>query len=296
MKPDICIYHAPCQDGFTAAWAIWRRWKDCEFVEGVYGVAPPDVTGKHVLLVDFSFKRPVLEEMSKSAASITILDHHKSAQLDLETFAILNPVDHRTIDAMVGQTQPGLGNIRAEFDMTRSGAMMAWQFANPGLAPPQLVRHVQDRDLWKFALPHTREIAAVLFSHDYDFLTWDDLAYSLQVQELRNAIIEQGEAIERKHHKDVFELLGMTTRYMVIGSHRVPVANLPYTMSSDAANMLAEGNPFGACYYDNDQGHRVFSLRSQAGGADVSLIASAYGGGGHARAAGFSAPCGWEGE
>lgn len=54
MKPDICIYHGGCADGFTAAWAVWKRWPDVEFVAGIHGDPPPDVTGKHVLIVDFS--------------------------------------------------------------------------------------------------------------------------------------------------------------------------------------------------------------------------------------------------
>ena len=28
MKPDICIYHGGCDDGFGAAWAVWKRWPD----------------------------------------------------------------------------------------------------------------------------------------------------------------------------------------------------------------------------------------------------------------------------
>lgn len=296
MKPDICIYHAPCADGFTAAWAVWRRWPDIVFHPGVYGEAPPDVAGKHVLIVDFSYRKAVLLEMAESAASITILDHHKSAAADLEEFAILNPVSANDIDELLAMTQPGLGNIRAEFDMGRSGAMMAWQFCHPRVPAPRLVQHVQDRDLWRFDLYGTREIQAVVFSHDYAFDTWDRLAATCEDPDGRKAIIEQGMALERKHHKDVGELLGQTRRFMVIGGHRGPVANIPYTMASDAANRLAEGNPFAACYFDRADGQRVFSLRSHDSGEDVSKIAFAYGGGGHARAAGFQAPAGWEGD
>ena len=84
MRPDICIYHGNCADGFTAAWAVWRMFgDDVEFVPGVYGHEPPDVAGKHVLMVDFSFKRAVLETMATSAKSIVILDHHKTAAEDL---------------------------------------------------------------------------------------------------------------------------------------------------------------------------------------------------------------------
>ena len=88
---------------------------------------------------------------------------------------------------------------------------------------------------------------------------------------------------------------------MVIGGQLVPVANLPYTLTSDAGHLMCvephEGSlaPFAACYWDPPDG-RVFSLRSAEGGYDVSEIAKAYGGGGHKNAAGFTMPIGWEGD
>jgi len=87
-KPDICIYHGNCDDGFGAAWAIWKRWPDIEFVPGVYGKPLPDVAGKNVLFVDFSAKRPEIEAMAKVAKTILIIDHHKTAEADLEPFKI----------------------------------------------------------------------------------------------------------------------------------------------------------------------------------------------------------------
>jgi len=84
MTPDICIYHGNCADGFTAAWAVWKRFGDSvEYIPGVYGESPPDVTGKNVVIVDFSYKRPVLLEMTKTARTVLVLDHHKTAEADL---------------------------------------------------------------------------------------------------------------------------------------------------------------------------------------------------------------------
>ena len=186
--------------------------------------------------------------------------------------------------------------MQARFDMTKSGAMLAWEYCHPGEPAPQLVQYVQDRDLWRFKLDGTREISAALFSEAYEFETWDRYEATLGTPGGRALVTAEGGAIERKHHKDVEELLGLSMRHMVIGGHRVPVANLPYTMASDGANTLAEGNTFAACYFDRGDGHRQFSLRSKPEGADVSLIAAAYGGGGHARAAGFQVPIGWEGD
>ena len=59
--------------------------------------------------------------------------------------------------------------------------------------------------------------------------------------------------------------------------------------TSDAGHLMAQGEPFAACYWDTLDG-RVFSLRSTDEGLDVSAIASEYGGGGHAQAAGFKVP------
>lgn len=264
MKP-LCIYHGNCADGFGAAWAVRKFFGDgnVDFHAGVYQDAPPDVTGRDVYLVDFSYKRPVLETMAASASKVTVLDHHKTAEADLTPFP----------DGVMG-----------EFDMDRSGAMIAWDWFHPGQEPPQLLRHIQDRDLWRFNLEGTREIQAALFSYPYDFTVWDEL-----MQWDVATLHAEGVAIERKHFKDIDELLDVTMRHMEIGGHRVPVANLPYTLTSDAGHKMAEGNAFAACYWDTPDG-RVFSLRSTNGGLDVSEIARQYGGGGHAAASGFRVP------
>jgi hypothetical protein len=137
--PEVCLYHDPCSDGFTAAWVIQARWPSCEMIPARYQAgALPDVAGKHVLLVDFSYKRDDLIQIASEAASVTILDHHLSAQRDLEPLL-------------------ASGMILGQFDMERSGAMMAWNFAYPDMVPPLLVQYVQDRDLWTWAWPTPRK-------------------------------------------------------------------------------------------------------------------------------------------
>ena len=256
----ICIFHANCADGFGAAWVVRKALGEIDFHPGKYQEPPPDVTGKDVVMVDFSYKRPVLLEMAEKANSILILDHHKTAAEDLLDLP---------------------ANVTAKFDMERSGAMLTWEHFFPGQEPPPLLLHIEDRDLWRFALQNTRQIQANVFSFPYDFQVWDTLMATAPA-----ALAAEGEAIERKHFKDIRELLGVTTREMTIGGHRVPVANLPYTMSSDAGHEMAKGRPFAACYWDTPEG-RVFSLRSNDEGVDVSEVAKQYGGGGHRNASGF---------
>lgn len=267
-RPPLCIYHGNCADGFGAACVVRAALgKDVEFFAGFYQNPPPKVDGRDVIIVDFSYKRPVMLDILDRAAKVTIIDHHKSAQEDLAGLE-----DHPNKPTIL-------------FDMEHSGAMLTWLYFFPSARPPMLLQHIEDRDLWRFKMPATREIQAALFSYPYDFDVWK----KLMENEMVPSLISDGAAIDRKHFKDIKELLQIVTRPMMIGGHKVPVANVPYTMGSDAAHILCEQNPdatFAGYYYDKPIG-REFGLRSLESGADVSKIAVQYGGGGHAHAAGF---------
>lgn len=261
----LCIYHANCTDGFTAAWAVWRANPDAEFYPGFYGYPPPDCSGRDVVLVDFSYKRDVLLQMAKVANSILILDHHKSAQIELVDLP---------------------ENVTTLFDMDRSGAMLAWNYYHPDQDPSQLVIHVQDRDLWRFEDKNTRYFQANLFSYEYEFEQWDRIDALCRDEQEYQAFLRDGQAIHRKHMKDVKELIHSTASRTNIAGFDVPVINAPYIYASDACHQMSQGEPFAACYWDSANS-RTYSLRSVEGAEDVSLIAAQFGGGGHRHAAGF---------
>lgn len=286
MNP-LCIYHGKCADGFTAAWAVHKALgPGVDYHPGVYGEAPPDVTDRDVIMVDFSYKRAVLDDMDGVARSVLILDHHKTAAEDLAGYT---PAPN--YDAWRMET-----GIAAIFDMDRSGAQIAWDYFNCDWPRPLLVDYVGDRDLWRFNLPRSREVNAYVFAHEYSFENWDGLSRLLQGDLGVLTVADMGEAIEKKHHKDVAELVEVTRRTMRIGGRDMPVANIPYTLTSDAGNLMAKHDQgVAACYWDTPNG-RVFSLRSTADGPDVSAIAKQYGGGGHKNASGFQMPLGWEGD
>lgn len=287
MKP-LCIYHSPCADGFSAAWAVWKFFGDgkVDFHPGVYGEAPPDVTDRHVIMVDFSYKKAVLDEMAEKAASILIIDHHKSAEAELKHLhQVPQSWDDHAADL----------DVSAWFDMHHSGAVLAWLYFHPGKLIPRFLLHVEDRDLWRFNLEGTRELSSAVFSRPYSLDVWENLVSACEDSYLRGKLMDEGAAINRKHDKDIMELVPAIKRTMWIGGYKVPVANLPYTMASDAGNMMSVGQPFAATYYDG-RALRHFSLRSKDGGIDVSEVARKYGGGGHEHAAGFTVELGWEGD
>ena len=254
MPKILCIYHGNCADGFGAAWAVRHAFDErrVEFHPGVYQTPPPDVAGRHVLMVDFSYKRPVLLDMATKAWSILILDHHKTAAEDLAGFRDVAPRDQWDDDTLdlVAEGDPPIAVL---FDMDRSGAGITWDYFHDHPRPP-LIDHIEDRDLWRFKLDGTREIQANVFSYPYNFEVWDRLMET-PVEELR----AEGAAIERKHFKDIDELIGVLSRRMEIGGHSVPVASLPYTLTSDAGHKMAQGEPFAACYWDTERGRVVFA-------------------------------------
>jgi oligoribonuclease NrnB/cAMP/cGMP phosphodiesterase (DHH superfamily) len=278
LKSDICIYHSPCQDGFGAAYAVWKKYGDeVEYFPTTYYQPPPNVTGRNVVMCDFSYKAPVLIEMAAVANCITILDHHKTA------------------DEEVWKAADKMPWLDFDIDMNRSGAVITWEYYHPDIPVPKLLQHIGDRDLWRFELEGTREISSALFSYDYDFKVFDRLTADCELPEGWGILYAQGASINRKHDKDIRELLKLTTRYMTIAGVAMPVANMPYTMASDAGNIMAkEYGGMAATYFDSPEG-RKFSLRS-IGDIDVAKMAQKYGGGGHKNASGFTQEIGWEGD
>lgn len=285
-KP-IVIYHSNCADGFSAAWVFWHFLRnEVEYYPGVYNDEPPaDVKGRVIYLVDFSYKPEVLEKMFENGVqAIHVIDHHKTAIEMLTKWE--TELEQRNVDWW--------SRFCPFYSLDMSGATLAWDWHNQGIPAelqqprPVLLGHIEDRDLWRFKLPLTREIQANVFSYEYTFENWDKLM-SMNEAELMQFSVA-GAALERKHRKDIKELIGVVKRPMYIGGHYVPVASLPYTLTSDAGHLMAseyeKGTMFAACYWDTAE-HRIFSLRSCDNGMDVSAIAAEYGGGGHKHAAGF---------
>ena len=264
----IIISHSTCNDGLAAVWAVRRKYPQAEIHFRQYGDPLGDIEyeGRDVIIVDFSFDREVLIEMNEKAKSLVVLDHHKTAQERLE------------------------GLPFAHFDMNRSGAGMAYDyFLGDGKAPPVdgrghrhwLVDYVEDRDLWRFDLPHSKAVNAGLASYPRKLEAWEDLA-KRSPQELR----EEGYILLRQEDGVVKAMASHGTEREIEG-YKVLVVNSS-SLQSRIGEELAQGRPFGAVYFITGKGEVVVSLRSRGDeGIDVSEIAKKFGGGGHARAAGF---------
>jgi len=277
-SPDICIYHDNCDDGFAAAYAVWKRFGDAvSYVPCQYGQDAPDVTGQDVLIVDFSFKKDVMQAMADQAKRIIVLDHHKTAEAELADFINLEcvggPFEKRYADKLI----EGVGVC---FNMKKSGCRMAWEYCFGNDPMPDWFAAVEDRDLWRFELRATKEISISIRSMPRDFELWD----MFTAERLAN----EGVAI-RRYVDMIISNICDTAFQEEIAGHKVPVAACSYDFVSETANELLHRNPdapFAACVVRSFDG-TTYSLRSTDDRMDVSEIAKANGGGGHRNAAGF---------
>ena len=258
----LVIYHKNCSDGFCAAWVFHRQYPEARFHAANYGEAPPEFSpGETVIIVDFSYPRVVLEEMYQRTKHLVVLDHHKSAMENLA------------------------GLHYATFNMDKSGGRLAWEYCFGDEPAPALVDYTEDRDLWKWQLPSSKEYSAGLASLPFDFDVWDDLYQAKDNVSLiadGTAILRYQDVVKGTHIRNAVE------RQINVGSvtHTVLCCNAT-TLFSEIAGDLAKTRPFGMAWFRRPDGKYQYSLRSDNDGVDVSEVARAFGGGGHKHAAGF---------
>lgn len=270
MTNVICIYHGNCADGFGAAWAVREQFPDAVFHPAQYGDEPPDCVGKRVYIVDFSYPREILEKIASEAYHVFVLDHHKTAAEHVQPL----------LDTKI------IGGV---FDLSKSGAVLAWEFFNlPTTPTPKILQYIQDRDLWKFELPYSKEVNAVISSHPQDFKVWDELVNILEYN--FSTVLTEGFALKRQRDNYVEQLVKLRTT-LTLEQRAVPAVNAPPMFASEVGNRLCElypDAPYSVTYCDLPDGKK-YSLRS-IGDFDVSEVAKRFGGGGHKNAAGFLAP------
>ena len=80
----------------------------------------------------------------------------------------------------------------AYFDLSKSGARLAWEYFHPERAAPQLVDYIEDRDLWRWQVPRSKEFSAGLNTMPMTFDAFTGLA---ERPELVQQTIEKGAVI-----------------------------------------------------------------------------------------------------
>lgn len=281
MKP-LVIYHAHCTDGFGAAYAAWKKFGDlADYVPMNYGepehgdvdllqakIGTPD--NRQVYVLDFSLPIDITKWLIKNSAFFVWLDHHKTA---FEMWA----GDEREL--YLDETE--YTNII--LDNSKSGAILAWEYFHPSNELPIIIRHIDDRDRWKFNLRGSKEIHASLQTEKpWTFEMWD----ALTSNDNYGALFSQGGAILKAQTQQVASTASYS-RKCQIGDATGLSVNTNVHISEVGHELAKKSGTFGLVWYLNADNRANCSLRSE-GDYDVSAIARRFGGGGHKNAAGFN--------
>lgn len=259
---DLVIYHSNCTDGFGAAYAAWKLLGDrATYHAAKHGESPPDVKGKNVVVLDFSYDNSTTKKLMKEAKGLLIIDHHKSAVVELHDVSC------------------------TRFDMNHSGAMLSWKFFHPGKEAPRMIKFIEDRDLWKWEIPYSKEFSAAFDMVPYDF---DEFDKYLDDSAVDNA--QERGAYILAYSKTVISKIAKQAVPRKMGGKDVLVVNSSHWMSEIGAALSPKCDYAVIWYYDHETRQVKVSLRAHHEDSDVSEIAKRYGGGGHRKAAGFNLP------
>lgn len=264
----VIVYHAHCADGIGAAWAAHREFRYAQLYAAGYQKQLSEsflelITDAVVLIVDFSFDAELTRAICNKAKYVELLDHHVTALQRLNGFQADN------------------------FDMSscridRSGCGIVWNWLHADEPMPPLLKHTEDRDLWHFAYPETKQVMAGLFSYELDLLLFDRFAYNIK------PLIAAGEVALRIEWNNINSIIKQCKREVTIGDYKIALVNCNGMFASELGSRLASEYQIVVTYFDDDSYTRKFSLRSK-GDINVSNICKHFGGGGHKNAAGFVA-------
>jgi uncharacterized protein len=270
----LVLYHGrSCPDGFAAALAARLYYGEAVQCVGLdHGDVKtladlPILDGRAVYILDFSFGEELLRSMEQRAAKLVLLDHHKSAAEKLTGFSCRCGVVH--------------------FDMSKSGARLAWEFFHPQTPVPDLVRFIEDRDIWTWQYPESAGFLAALDMEPFDFMRWAQIA-AFTPTELQS-FMARGQAMDEKFAKLAADIADAAQPIVFNGQQGLMV-NAPGVFHSLVGELLSKKSGTFALMWTVGQGGVVKAgLRSQRG-FDCIPLAESMGGGGHAQACGFKLP------
>ena len=268
----LCFYHSGCPDGFGAAWSVRKAWgEDAWYVARGHEdrVRMGDCEDALVAFVDIAPGRDELRELADVASQVVVLDHHVTAQ------------DRLASDASYVNELEEEGHL-LHFDLGHSGSVLAWQYFHPENETPDLLRYVEDQDLWNWALPQSDAINAAISSYPREFEVWDRLA-----SDPISKLADEGEPILRSNRMEVARRLDHA-RPVALGTQRIEAVNASTNRAQighELAKRAAFGQEWGLVY--RVEGAELYATIYSIGDLDISKVAMTYGGGGHKNASGF---------
>ena len=279
-KKIIVLYHANCPDGLASAWVAKKRFGDsAEYVSIKRGEGFPNIlniNGENIsyanlkeieiYVMDFSFIKEEIKDAESKFKKIVIIDHHISSKEEVESA-------HEHV-----------------FDLDHSGCFLTWQYFYPNSDVPLLLQYISEGDIYKYRLPNHEKYMPAIYGREQTFENIDILNNLMNSVEGREKLAEQSELLQQYENKILAPALD-SIHWVEFEGMTIPAVNvcLPIDERSDLLRRVYDIHPPVALSYRWDGGEWKCSLRSN-GQFDCTTIATKYGGGGHAGAAGFAVP------
>jgi oligoribonuclease NrnB/cAMP/cGMP phosphodiesterase (DHH superfamily) len=218
-----------------------------------------------VFILDFSFSREDLLKIKSMVKELTVLDHHETAQKNLE------------------------GLDFCKFDMCKSGVGLTWDYFHPGEEMPFMLRYIQDRDLWKYEYEETKAFNAGIATVTKDLRNWTSI---LQDESRVLDLIATGHSI-LVYSEEMVRNIAKNAVYATLANQPVVMVNSAVLMSELGDYLLHKPENIDKVKFAVIwcvRGNAImFSVRSKQG-TDNSCaeLCQKFGGGGHKHAAGFT--------
>jgi oligoribonuclease NrnB/cAMP/cGMP phosphodiesterase (DHH superfamily) len=279
---ELVFYHGNCPDGLGAFWVYKKKYPDCLGMEKPAGdcrYIEKMIKGRNIIFLDMCPNNvQTIIYLARIANKITIIDHHRSTAKLLEDRILPD-------------------NVVTEIRMDKCAAMLTWDVLFPNEKYPELLKYINDRDMW-----HNEIIDSDIFQYGMESMNLMTLE---GYDKLSSWDFDKSELLERgRIHKMVIESLmedimknATPCTFMdVLGSKwTVWLYNSPKACISDIGDRILNKPIFdempdiACCWrYDLASNSIYISCRSKKENVDLSSISSQFSkGGGHKKAAGF---------
>src|SRR3989344_5362343 len=218
----IAIYHKDCADGTTAAAAVLKKFPKALLFPLNHGFKPEELepmrrkakTGDQIYTVDCVLGA---REFLADGFKVISIDHHVGAEGENRKLMDKNK------------------NFTFVFDNKKSGASLAWDYFFPKEKKPELIKLVEDRELWIWKYGQkTKDVGNSL----YMLVNRPDEVLKLLNKPL-DIIEKEGAIISRFTDMAIEHGVKTTDPIMVrVGSYIVPFYNITIN-KSESGNILA---------------------------------------------------------
>jgi len=300
---NIVIYHKNCMDGLSSAFIaktilnIIDKEIETITVPMQYGMdidkeiskafndenySEINFPIKNLYFVDFSLKKKDMMNISLNVFDkVIVLDHHESAQKELELLKSFN-------------------EFEIIFDMKQSGAKITYNYFkdkyeefignDDALEYKEIFNklvfdYIEDRDLWNWELNNSRAISSaaklLIRSDDLDsFREYHSKFNILDNVKIGETILDyEDKIVSAKTKKNKLTKVKIND----IEMHMVNATELLSEIGNEICKKMSTPS---VMYFVLPDGNVVLSMRSLTGLCNVSEVAKSFGGGGHSQASG----------